>query len=415
MPGRPAARITDNVAHPAPPVLTPGPGSMNVLIGMLPAWRGIPLGSVGALQAAKQISDTAIHIAEAATLAAAGTPGLPAAKAAEETTKATAAASMGSMITSMAMGADIHGCTTPLPLPPHGPGVVIDGSPTVLINGLPACRMGDTIIEAVGPPNKIVKGDFTVLIGDTGSRPVITQSTGGLLGGIVGGILGGLGGALAGMMLGGVPGAIVGGLAGAALGAALGSMVTSTEVTKFGKSITIEGPPDYRAKVVRDLKRIESTPSGQKLLDSIEASGKTLRIHTDEGKGNWAWTDPPPKAGDANPPGYLKSGTAANTEIGYNPDRDRLTGPPGSPYNTAKWAQPPNRPPDVGLYHEMVHADDMMHGKLDSTNGVNLGPKAGSPIPNSELRAAGLPPFDKQPYSENTYRKDRGVVARDFY
>ena len=46
-----------------------------------------------------------------------------------------------------------------------GPGVVIDGSQTVLINGLQACRLGDTILEAVGPPNKIVRGEFTVLIG----------------------------------------------------------------------------------------------------------------------------------------------------------------------------------------------------------------------------------------------------------
>jgi uncharacterized Zn-binding protein involved in type VI secretion len=117
------------------------------------------------LQAAKQISDTAIKVAEAATLAAAGTPGAPAAKAAEEATKAACAAQMGSMITSMAGGADIHACATPLPIPPHGPGVVIDGSQTVLINGLQACRMGDTILEAVGPPNKIVKGETTVLIG----------------------------------------------------------------------------------------------------------------------------------------------------------------------------------------------------------------------------------------------------------
>jgi uncharacterized Zn-binding protein involved in type VI secretion len=165
----PAARITDNVAHPLPPVLTPGPGSPNVLIGFLPAWRGVPAAVASVLQAAKKISDAAIQTAEAATLAAAGTPGAPAAKLAEETAKATAAASMGSMVTSMAGGADIHACTTPLPVPPHGPGVVIDGSPTVLINNLPACRLGDTILEPVGPPNKIVRGEPTVIIGNSGS------------------------------------------------------------------------------------------------------------------------------------------------------------------------------------------------------------------------------------------------------
>lgn len=165
MAGRPAARITDPVVHPAPPVLQPGPGSFNVIIGGLLAWRGISAAGAAAIQAAKATSDAAIATAEAATVAAAGTPGLPAAKAAEELAKTTAAATMGAMITGAAGGADIHICATPLPIPPHGPGVVVDGSMTVLINALSACRQGDTIVEAVGPPNKIAMGLPTVLIG----------------------------------------------------------------------------------------------------------------------------------------------------------------------------------------------------------------------------------------------------------
>ena len=160
-----AARVTDPVAHPLPPVLQPGPGSFTVLIGGLPAWRGVSAAAAAAIQAAKAVSDTAIQVAEAATLAAAGTPGAPAALAAEQAVKANAAATMGSTITSGAGGADIHVCATPLPIPPHGPGVVVDGSQTVLIDKLAACRQGDTIVEAVGPPNKIVMGLPTVIIG----------------------------------------------------------------------------------------------------------------------------------------------------------------------------------------------------------------------------------------------------------
>jgi hypothetical protein len=135
--GRAAARITDPVAHPLPPVLTGGPGSPNVLIGNLPAWRGIPLGSAGAIQSAKALSETGIKAAEAATKAAAATPGLPPAKMAQETTKATAATTMSSTIVSRAGGADIHNCATPLPLPPDDRLVVIGGSLTILINRLP--------------------------------------------------------------------------------------------------------------------------------------------------------------------------------------------------------------------------------------------------------------------------------------
>ena len=165
MPTGPAARILDLVLHPLPGILQPGPGSPNVLIGGLPAWRGVSAAAAAAIQAARQVSDATITAAEVATVAAAPTPGAAAAKAAEETVKATAATTMGSMITGAAGGADIHNCLTPLPIPPHGPGVVIDGSQTVLINNLAACRVGDTIIEAVGPPNKIVMGMTTVIIG----------------------------------------------------------------------------------------------------------------------------------------------------------------------------------------------------------------------------------------------------------
>ncbi len=162
----PAARATaDTTAHPLPPVLSLGPGSTNVIIGFFPAWRGIPLAAAAALQTAKQAADTAIQTAQAATVAAAGTPGAPAAKVAEEAAKTAALSAMSSAITSAAAGADIHTCTTPFPVPPHGPGVDISGSATVMINNLPAGRMGDTILEAIGPPNKITKGEPTVLIG----------------------------------------------------------------------------------------------------------------------------------------------------------------------------------------------------------------------------------------------------------
>lgn len=161
----PAARITDAVAHPLPPVLTGGPTAVTVSIGFLQAWRGVSPAVAASMKAAKATSDAAIKTAEAATAAAAGTPGAPAAKAAEETAKAAAAAAMGSAITAAAGGSDIHACATPLPIPPHGPGIVITPSKTVMISLFPAARQGDEILEAVGPPNKIAMGCPTVIIG----------------------------------------------------------------------------------------------------------------------------------------------------------------------------------------------------------------------------------------------------------
>lgn len=60
-------------------------------------------------------------------------------------------------------GADFHACPLFNGPSPHVGGVVALGSVTVLIGGLPAARQGDLVAE--GPPNTILAGEFTVLIG----------------------------------------------------------------------------------------------------------------------------------------------------------------------------------------------------------------------------------------------------------
>lgn len=59
---------------------------------------------------------------------------------------------------------DTHACPLVDGVKPHVGGVVAFGSTTVLIGGMPAARMGDSIVEA-GAPNSIVQGAPTVLIG----------------------------------------------------------------------------------------------------------------------------------------------------------------------------------------------------------------------------------------------------------
>jgi uncharacterized Zn-binding protein involved in type VI secretion len=61
-------------------------------------------------------------------------------------------------------GSDMHVCPLFNGPAPHVGGVVAMGSTSVLINSLPAARMGDTLTEA-GGPNAITAGEFTVLIG----------------------------------------------------------------------------------------------------------------------------------------------------------------------------------------------------------------------------------------------------------
>lgn len=94
-----AARVGDLTSHGTP--LGPGPGSPNVLIGGMPAWRAT---------------------------------------------------------------SDTHTCPLSDGPKPHVGGVVAKGTMIVLINNMPAARQGDTVTEA-GPPNSIAVGLPTVQLG----------------------------------------------------------------------------------------------------------------------------------------------------------------------------------------------------------------------------------------------------------
>ncbi len=103
----PAARVADPTTHGAP--LAPGPGSTDVLIGGMPAWRALM---------------------------------------------------------------DQHACPLVSITGADGVGMVMMGSPTVLIDYMMACRLGDIVVEVpglvMGPMNPIIMGCPTVMIGEVG-------------------------------------------------------------------------------------------------------------------------------------------------------------------------------------------------------------------------------------------------------
>lgn len=213
----PAARVADSTAHGVP--LNPGPGSLTVTIGFMPAWRALPAGIGAGLEgasqtmdqmmkkpamtpadAAPQIAQLCADLAQAGGAAAGeGNPagvgaaaggaaalngtnagltstwsaaspvpgGQPAANQAyTEGIKAAAATAASSVFAAVAGMADTHICPIPCPIPPHGPGVVTQASGSVLIDNLPAVRQGDEVVEACGGSDPIVMGCTTVLIGD---------------------------------------------------------------------------------------------------------------------------------------------------------------------------------------------------------------------------------------------------------
>ncbi|MCI0464064.1 MAG: hypothetical protein L0Z62_44585 [Gemmataceae bacterium] len=104
----PAARVGSSGTPPhVPPTLTPGIGSLTVQVGGGPAWRA---------------------------------------------------------------NIDIHTCTLPIAPPapaPHGPEICFLGALTVLIDSQMAVRQLD-LLTGAGPPNPVMLGVLTVLIGDPG-------------------------------------------------------------------------------------------------------------------------------------------------------------------------------------------------------------------------------------------------------
>ena len=63
-----------------------------------------------------------------------------------------------------ARATDMHACPLLSGVVPHVGGPIMLGSVTVLINSMPAARMGD-MATCTGPPDSIMVGEMTVLIG----------------------------------------------------------------------------------------------------------------------------------------------------------------------------------------------------------------------------------------------------------
>jgi uncharacterized Zn-binding protein involved in type VI secretion len=159
MPGLPAARVADMTAHGSP---LAGPGCPTVLIGGMPAWRG--LSAAAAAQIATAAAQVAKDIAEA-SLKATALAGTPAGPAAQADLARIAVQGVADMTAKLAAGpGDLHSCPIVKVVVPDGPGKVMVCSQTVIIGGAGAARMGDPIQEATSV-NAVAAGCMTVLIG----------------------------------------------------------------------------------------------------------------------------------------------------------------------------------------------------------------------------------------------------------
>jgi type VI secretion system secreted protein VgrG len=217
------------------------------------------------------------------------------------------------------------------------PDVIVQGAASVLIGGLFAAR----VLDQCAHGGKIILGEFTVLIGD----PAMTN---------------------------------------AAAAAVL------TKIANGTSGITINGTPQFRQAALGALSRLALTPTGVGLLQSLDTSGKTVTIQQTNG-GNFT---------NFNNGGLRNAATGApgpgsNSVVGWNPNRTSI-GP-------AAWQ---TRDPAIGLGHELIHSDTFAHGTGDGQNSNYTG--ADGVVRNTlgyEQQAVGLGPYSGNGFTENKLRQ----------
>lgn len=252
------------------------------------------------------------------------------------------------------------------------PDMIIQGAFTVLVGGLPAARLGDMTAHG----GVIVMGCFTVLIGDVSSPsapsgPVTVDP----------------------MVL-----------KDQQIRAKIGQLKEGGYSDKkgkkpkgeatYGKAIKIKGDEAFQKKVIADLDAIKKTPTGAKLLEALEKSGKTITIKpTKDGNATGFTNDGMMKNG--------KPGPGSNSTVEYDPDTKKI--------NSEDWG---TRPPAIGLAHELIHArhaaeGTVSEGEVDNDSKPDpADPKKIAKEDNEEVRTVGLPPYDKEETTENKIRSE---------
>jgi hypothetical protein len=179
---------------------------------------------------------------------------------------------------------------------------------------------------------------------------------------------------------------------------------------QFSKGVKVKGDPDYAAKVINDLTTMTTTKEGQKVLDSLDSSGKQTTIQ------NFSGAPPNPPNAFAQPGNntgadYQKATPAGQPVFdgGGNPMNDasgnQLVGTGTGTdsivsYDPNQWPAASSKskaPGDVILAHELNHSDNQTHGRYDGT------PRTDNFDTNEEFNAIG---------PENRYRDERGVPRR---
>ena len=300
--GLPAARVLDMTSHGSP--LMPGIGSINVIIGDMPAWRTLM---------------------------------------------------------------DFHMCPIVKGVVPDVGGMVMMGSPTVLINDMMSCRMTDMVVEIPGGPNPILLGCMTVLIGVAGMPGVVV-----------------------------IPDDFIGPPAPNQMRQSDydAAQATLERIARGDSQIKIDGTALYKGQTLAALARLMSRPTGRGLVEALDKAPHSTTIHTTAGGNGENATNWNNGLYDT---AHGRPGPGSDNTVDWNADRNKIN---GQPWQT--------RDPAVGLGHELVHSYHDVNGTTDGQNSVNYTDQNGNArnAPGYELQAAGLGGHAGDPYTENKIRAE---------
>src|SRR5690554_4858147 len=158
----------------------------------------------------------------------------------------------------------------------------------------------------------------------------------------------------------------------------------------------------------------ENKVAGTNLIRRLNSSDKVTTIEIGTG-GNSARPDSRTASGKTD---WTKStdGTGDNVTVNFNPSSDPLIKTVDPKTGNVVGAK---RPSQVGLAHELIHADHITSGDVDFTKTNHTYQTANGTVtqtkPNEELRTVGLQGVKKRDITENQIREEQKQNPRGAY
>jgi len=287
---------------------------------------------------------------------------------------------------------DMHTCPMSDGPKPHVGGPISGpGHPQTLIGKEPAARVSD-MATCVGPPDVIIAGAATVLINFLPAARQLDNTAHG--------------------------GAITMGESSVLIGGPQFlcpfAITYSAGQAQFGTAITIIGSGDFQSKAIAAYVKLSTTPSGQKMINGIQNSGKNVTVL--DGRD--------PNVTQNQSINSCRGANGTNSTICWDPSKHNLHGfttPSGQPLPTGS---------DIILGHETVHAyhnstgtnangprDSYGRQKGASSRGeerATVG-AGGTSIVDPAGNTASVPDHSGDSPTENSLRRELGLPERETY